>query len=216
MAQRRGPPDPSHFGTTNLDAADLAGAQRGERRQCKNAIKESVELPNPTPPVEQVRAAAQPTVDPFEAVGRGRGGGVGRCAVGRRSTSRRRSAGRAALAATDEQRRRPVVRGSRTKRLRTLRRSTSWRRWCKSASRAWNAGRDAELAVSLRSLAAWACNRSGEIESDSRRDDRALKAFELAIQWDPNCWLALHNRAVSRAQQGDLSGHSPISIARWS
>ncbi|MGD9636575.1 MAG: tetratricopeptide repeat protein [Pirellulales bacterium] len=64
----------------------------------------------------------------------------------------------------------------------------------------------AELAASLRSLAAWACNRSGEIESDQRREDEALKAFELAIQWDPNCWLALHNRAVSRAQQGDLEG----------
>jgi tetratricopeptide (TPR) repeat protein len=64
----------------------------------------------------------------------------------------------------------------------------------------------AELAGSLRSLAAWACNRSGEIESDRRRDDEALQAFELAIQWDPNCWLALHNRAVSRAQQGDLEG----------
>lgn len=65
---------------------------------------------------------------------------------------------------------------------------------------------DAELGASLRTLAAWACNRSGEIESDQRREDEALKAFELAIQWDPNCWLALHNRAVSRAQQGDLAG----------
>ncbi len=65
---------------------------------------------------------------------------------------------------------------------------------------------DAELAAKLRSLAAWACNRSGEIESDQRRDDEAFKAFELAIQWDANCWLALHNRAVSRAQQGDLDG----------
>ncbi len=65
---------------------------------------------------------------------------------------------------------------------------------------------DAKLTSSLRSLAAWACNRSGEIESDRRRDDEALKAFELAIQWDPSCWLAIHNRAVSRAQQGNLEG----------
>lgn len=65
---------------------------------------------------------------------------------------------------------------------------------------------DPELAKSLRLLAAWACNRSGEVESDQHRDDEALKAFELAIQWDPSCWLALHNRAVSRAQQGDLDG----------
>lgn len=65
---------------------------------------------------------------------------------------------------------------------------------------------NAELKKSFRSLAAWACNRTGEIESDRRREDEALKAFELAIQWDPSCWLALHNRAVSRAQQGDLNG----------
>lgn len=65
---------------------------------------------------------------------------------------------------------------------------------------------DPELRKSLRSLAAWACNRSGEVESDQHREDEALKAFELAIQWDPSCWLALHNRAVSRAQQGDLDG----------
>lgn len=63
-----------------------------------------------------------------------------------------------------------------------------------------------KLKKSFRSLAAWACNRTGEMESDRRRDDEALHAFELAIQWDPNCWLALHNRAVSRAQQGDLNG----------
>ena len=63
-----------------------------------------------------------------------------------------------------------------------------------------------EMAASLRSLAAWACNRCGELESDDRREDEAMKAFELAIQWDPNCWLALHNRAVSRAQQGDPAG----------
>jgi len=62
------------------------------------------------------------------------------------------------------------------------------------------------LTTALRGLAAWACNRSGEIESDQRREDKALKAFELAIEWDPKCWLALHNRAVSRAQQGNLDG----------
>jgi tetratricopeptide (TPR) repeat protein len=65
---------------------------------------------------------------------------------------------------------------------------------------------ESEMALSLRSLAAWACNRAGELESDDRREDEALKAFELAIQWDPGCWLALHNRAVSRAQQGDAAG----------
>jgi tetratricopeptide (TPR) repeat protein len=63
-----------------------------------------------------------------------------------------------------------------------------------------------DQATALRSLAAWSCNRCGELESEQRREDEALKAFELAIQWDPSCWLALHNRAVSRAQQGNLEG----------
>jgi tetratricopeptide (TPR) repeat protein len=59
-----------------------------------------------------------------------------------------------------------------------------------------------EVARSLRTLAAWASNRRGEIKSDDRREDEALREFEIAIQYDPSCWLALHNRGVSRAQQG--------------
>jgi tetratricopeptide (TPR) repeat protein len=59
-----------------------------------------------------------------------------------------------------------------------------------------------ELAKSLRTMAAWASNRRGEIKSDDRREDEALREFEIAIQFDPSCWLALHNRGVSRAQQG--------------
>ncbi len=36
---------------------------------------------------------------------------------------------------------------------------------------------DAELSKALRSLAAWACNRSGEIESDRRREDKAMRGL---------------------------------------
>lgn len=61
------------------------------------------------------------------------------------------------------------------------------------------------LSKSLRCLAAWACNRRGEIKSDDRREDEALREFEAAVAWDPNCWLALHNRGISRAQQGQAA-----------
>lgn len=59
-----------------------------------------------------------------------------------------------------------------------------------------------ELNRSLRGLAAWAANRRGELQSDAGREDDALREFELAIRFDPDCWLAIHNRGVSFAQQG--------------
>lgn len=54
---------------------------------------------------------------------------------------------------------------------------------------------------SLRELAAWALNRRGELASVAGRNEAALDDFQAAISLDPDCWLALHNRAVSYAQQ---------------
>jgi tetratricopeptide (TPR) repeat protein len=59
-----------------------------------------------------------------------------------------------------------------------------------------------ELADSLRSLAAWAHNRRGEILSDAGQSRDALTEYNQAIELDPNCWLALHNRAITSAEQG--------------
>jgi tetratricopeptide (TPR) repeat protein len=59
-----------------------------------------------------------------------------------------------------------------------------------------------DLATRLRSLAAWARNRHGELQSEAGHDDEGLADFNAALALDPNCWLALHNRAVSFAQQG--------------
>jgi tetratricopeptide (TPR) repeat protein len=59
----------------------------------------------------------------------------------------------------------------------------------------------------LRQLAAWALNRRGELVAGTRtggsagRPESALDDFQAAIDLDPQCWLALHNRAVSYAQQ---------------
>ena len=67
-----------------------------------------------------------------------------------------------------------------------------------------NSGPARGEATSMRSLAAWAANRCGELQSEGGREDDALKSFEEALELDPYCWLALHNRAVSRAQQGQI------------
>lgn len=196
------PPDPSHFGTTDLKQPTWLVPNQAISA---SAIKKAVELPNPEPPVEQARAAAQPLVDPFERAGAAE-----------------------VVASDDAPAADSALPGAVPPVVRPLPQPTSKdaEEWYAEAERTaadaatldelaavvqiCKCGLECrpqrELAVSLRSLAAWACNRSGELESDGKRDDEALKAFELAIQWDPNCWLALHNRAVSRAQQGDLDG----------
>jgi tetratricopeptide (TPR) repeat protein len=61
-----------------------------------------------------------------------------------------------------------------------------------------------ELA-SLRSLAAWAHNRRGELLADDQRADEALKDFQVAIAMDANCSLAIHNRAVTLAQRNQFA-----------
>ena len=60
-----------------------------------------------------------------------------------------------------------------------------------------------EIATPLRRLAAWAHNRRGEFLIDEGRDAEAVKDFQVAISLDPNCSLAIHNRAVTLAQQNE-------------
>src|SRR5207302_9569176 len=66
-------------------------------------------------------------------------------------------------------------------------------------------GPDNKLSTSLRRLAAWAHNRRGELESDAGRNDESLNDFQVAISLDPNCSLAIHNRAVTLAQQNQFA-----------
>ena len=56
-------------------------------------------------------------------------------------------------------------------------------------------------AASLQRLGAWACNRRGELQIEAGRPQEALQDFQLAISWDATCSLAIHNRAVTFAQQ---------------
>jgi tetratricopeptide (TPR) repeat protein len=60
---------------------------------------------------------------------------------------------------------------------------------------------DEKLSASLRRLSAWAHNRRGELHDDAGEADASLSDFQAAIALDPNCSLAIHNRAVSLAQQ---------------
>jgi tetratricopeptide (TPR) repeat protein len=59
------------------------------------------------------------------------------------------------------------------------------------------------LAGPLRRLAGWAHNRCGELQIEQGLAAEATKNFQIAIALDPNCSLAIHNRAVTLAQQNE-------------
>jgi tetratricopeptide (TPR) repeat protein len=61
----------------------------------------------------------------------------------------------------------------------------------------------AELAGPLRRLAGWAHNRCGEIQIEQGLHAEATRNFQVAISLDPKCSLAIHNRAVTLAQQNE-------------
>jgi tetratricopeptide (TPR) repeat protein len=63
----------------------------------------------------------------------------------------------------------------------------------------------AELVGPLRRMAAWAHNRRGEMLIDSDRHQEAIRDFRAAIEYDPSCSLAIHNRAVTLAQQNETA-----------
>lgn len=65
------------------------------------------------------------------------------------------------------------------------------------------AGPPDEVAQPLRRLAAWAHNRRGELLVDDDRPHEAIRDFQVAISLDPNCSLAIHNRAVSLAEANE-------------
>ena len=61
------------------------------------------------------------------------------------------------------------------------------------------------LLSSLRKLSAWAHNRRGEMHADAQETDEAIHDFQVAISMDPNCSLAIHNRAVTLAQRNQFA-----------
>jgi tetratricopeptide (TPR) repeat protein len=64
---------------------------------------------------------------------------------------------------------------------------------------------NATQSTSLRRLAAWAHNRRGELLIDGGKQNAAIEDFQKAISLDPECSLAIHNRAVTLAQQEDYA-----------
>lgn len=64
-------------------------------------------------------------------------------------------------------------------------------------------GPPTELTGPLRRLAGWAHNRCGELQIDQGQESEAIRNFQVAISLDPNCSLAIHNRAVTLAQQNN-------------
>ena len=54
-------------------------------------------------------------------------------------------------------------------------------------------------------LSAWAHNRRGEMLADAQHSDDAIQDFQVAISMDPNCSLAIHNRAVTLAQRNQFA-----------
>jgi tetratricopeptide (TPR) repeat protein len=74
-----------------------------------------------------------------------------------------------------------------------------------SCDRGLRSGADQKLSSSLRRLNAWAHNRRGELLADADRADDALTDFQAAISLDPTCSLAIHNRAVTFAQQNQFA-----------
>ncbi len=71
--------------------------------------------------------------------------------------------------------------------------------------RGMRGGPDEKQSALLRRLSAWARNRRGEIQADAGHADEALNDFQTAISLDSNCSLAIHNRAVTLAQQNQFS-----------
>jgi tetratricopeptide (TPR) repeat protein len=70
--------------------------------------------------------------------------------------------------------------------------------------RALSHGPRAEVAAPVRRLAGWAHNRCGELLVDSGQHAEALRNFQVAVALDPSSSLAIHNRAVTLAQQNDV------------
>lgn len=68
--------------------------------------------------------------------------------------------------------------------------------------RALDASPDKTTALALAQLAAWACNRRGELRAEEGDERAAFDDFQEAILLDPECWQAIHNRGVTLARYG--------------
>jgi tetratricopeptide (TPR) repeat protein len=75
-------------------------------------------------------------------------------------------------------------------------------RWCAEGMKQ---GLDAESRQFALQLSAWALNRRGQLRADHNQRELAIVDFRAALDFDPTCWRALHNRSVSLAQGGQFA-----------
>ncbi len=75
-------------------------------------------------------------------------------------------------------------------------------RGCADAMRKGLDGENRKFALQL---SAWALNRRGQIRADLGQRDVAVADFRAALEFDPQCWRALHNRGVTFAQGGQFA-----------
>jgi tetratricopeptide (TPR) repeat protein len=66
-------------------------------------------------------------------------------------------------------------------------------------------GLDGESRQFALQLSAWALNRRGQLRADHNQRELAIVDFRAALDFDPTCWRALHNRSVSLAQGGHFA-----------
>ncbi|HMO85801.1 MAG TPA: tetratricopeptide repeat protein, partial [Lacipirellulaceae bacterium] len=74
--------------------------------------------------------------------------------------------------------------------------------WCAAASRATL---DEESQQFGAQLSAWALNRRGQHRADDGQTELAQADFRAALEFDAGNWRALHNRAVTLAQEGHFA-----------
>jgi tetratricopeptide (TPR) repeat protein len=75
-------------------------------------------------------------------------------------------------------------------------------RCCAEATRQGLEGENRTFALSL---SAWSLNRRGQIRADQGQREIAIADFRAALEFDPQCWRALHNRGVTLAQCGHFA-----------
>ena len=75
----------------------------------------------------------------------------------------------------------------------------------RSCADAMRQGLDGESRKFALELSAWALNRGGLLRLDQGQQQTAVADFRAALEFDPNCWRALHNRGVSYAQSGQFA-----------
>jgi tetratricopeptide (TPR) repeat protein len=75
----------------------------------------------------------------------------------------------------------------------------------RSCAEAMRQGLDGENRKFALNLSAWSLNRRGQLRADQGQREIAIADFRAALEFDPECWRAIHNRGVTLAQCGQFA-----------